>query len=126
MNEQTLLYRQINPSWLQQGRVTSQALKPTPKDQRRLSVYDGDQITPVDSWTHYTTELRFASVGVLAITVGECASQELAVDPDGVPFAFHVSIRFDGRSNSQIEKKAKRLQEWAVARGWLYQAEPAA
>lgn len=64
MNPTTLLYRQVNPSWIQSGRVTSQAFKPTPKDERRLSVYDGDLITPADAWRHYTESLGFSSVGV--------------------------------------------------------------
>jgi hypothetical protein len=38
LNDTTLLHRQINPSWVQQGRVTSQAFRPTPKDESKLSV----------------------------------------------------------------------------------------
>jgi hypothetical protein len=105
VNDATLLHRQISPSWLQLGRVTSQAFKPTPKDMKRLSLYDGDQITAGASGKHYTTELKLTSIGVLAITVAECGNQALPVDPDGVPFASHVSVRFDACSNSQIEKK---------------------
>ena len=46
MTGTTLLLRQIHPSFVQDGRVTSQAFRPTPKDESLLSVYDGDQITP--------------------------------------------------------------------------------
>jgi hypothetical protein len=63
MNAQTLLLRQIHPSFVQQGRVTSQAFRPTPKDESKLSMYDGDQITPEASWRHYTVTLRFESIG---------------------------------------------------------------
>jgi len=52
MNSGTLLHRQVNPSWVQQGRVTSQVFKPTPKDNHRLSVYDGDQVTALQAWLH--------------------------------------------------------------------------
>ena len=36
-----LLHRQVHPSWIQEGRITSQAFSPTPKDLGLLSVYLG-------------------------------------------------------------------------------------
>ncbi len=53
MTEKTLLLRQIHPLFIQEGRVTSQAFRPTPKDQKKLSVYDGDLITAERSWVHF-------------------------------------------------------------------------
>jgi hypothetical protein len=44
MTEATLLLRQVHPSFIQHGRVTSQVFRPTLKDKRLLSVYDGDLI----------------------------------------------------------------------------------
>lgn len=124
MTTDTLLLRQVNPSWVQAGRITSQVFKPTPKDDKRVSAYDGDQITPKDSWTHYNEELGFQSVGVVAVTVGECEKHELIAEPDPEPFPAHVVIKFDGCvSNSQIEKKAKHLKKAAETRGWQYEAE---
>lgn len=125
MNFETLLYRQINPAWIQQGRVTSQAFKPTPKDKKCLSVYDGDRLSAFEAWNHYTTELGFASIGVLAVTVAECDSLALPAEPDPTPFPAHAVIRFDNCTSSLIEKKAKQLRSRAQARGWLYDAEPA-
>ena len=119
----TLLFRQINPSWIQQGRITSQAFKPTPKDRFRLSVYDGDKITPSGAWTHYTEKLNFTSVGVMAVTVQDCQSLDLRVEPDPAPFPEHTVIVFEGFSGSQIETKAKVLKRAAEERGWQYQAE---
>ena len=126
MNSGTLLHRQVNPSWMQQGRITSQVFKPTPKDHYRLSVYDGDQVTALQAWLHYTTELGFASIGVLAVTVAECEALDLAAEPDPEPFPAHAVIRFDACTPSQIEKKAKRLKAAGEARGWLHQAESGA
>ena len=123
MNSGTLLHRQVNPSWVQQGRITSQVFKPTPKDSYRLSVYDGDQVTAHQAWLHYTTELGFASIGVVAVTVGECEALALRPEPDPEPFPAHAVIRFDGCTSGQIEKKAKRLKAVADARGWLYREE---
>lgn len=125
MNPATLLYRQINPAWIQLGRVTSQAFKPTPKDQKRLSVYDGDQLTAAAAWEHYTAELGFSSVGVLGVTVAECTAIGLPAEPDPEPFPAHAVIRFDTCTTSQIETRAKQLRNHAQTRGWLHKAEDA-
>lgn len=123
MNPETLLHhRQVHPSWVQQGRVTSQVFRPTPKDQKCLSVYDGDQITGEAAWSHYTNDLGHASAGVLAVTVGECDSQRLGVVPDSKTFPEHVLIDFSEFSENQIKKIAKRLRAAAESRGWRYRA----
>ena len=123
MNDATLLHRQVNPSWIQQGRVTSQAFKPTPKDEFKLSVYDGDLIGPEDAWVHYTQTLSRGSVGVLAVTVAECRSHELDARPDPEPFPEHAIVDFSGLGTNQIEKKSKKLKASAVDRGWQFEPE---
>ena len=120
MTPETLLHRQVHPSWLQEGRITSQVFKPTPKDKKKVSVYDGDQIAPDKSWEHYTTILKYESIGVVDVTLHDCETQKLIVEPDPEPYPEHVVIKFDVYSNSQIEKKAKNLTKAAVARGWQY------
>lgn len=123
MNGGTLLLRQVNPAWVQSGRVTSQVFRPTPKDQRRLSVYDGDQITALEAWRHFTETLGYTSVGVLGVSVDECRSLRLDAEPDPGPFPEHAVIAFGELNNTQIEKKAKQLRGFAQARGWQYHAE---
>ncbi len=123
MTKDTLLFRQINPVWVQNGRITSQAFKPTPKDNKRLSVYDGDKITASEAWNHYVCVLGFTSAGVVAVTVEECQSRDLNVEPDPIPFPAHAVILFTEFSVSQIEKVAKYLKKAAIQRGWQYQAE---
>lgn len=125
MTENTLLYRQVHPSWVQAGRITSQVFKPTPKDQNKLSAYDGDRITAQEAWVHYTTALQLNSAGVVAVTAHECHSESLKVDPDGQPFPEHVSIDFSSRGNRSVEAIAKRLKRAAEERGWQYQTEAA-
>jgi hypothetical protein len=122
MNEATMLLRQINPSFLQDGRVTSQAFRPTPKDESRLSVYDGDQIHPEPAWNHFVNQPKCVSVGVMGITVTECTVLELPVRPDPTPYPEHVIIDFAAFSKNQVEKKAKQLRAKAESRNWLYQA----
>lgn len=123
MTSDTLLFRQVNPYWMQQDRITSQTFKPTPKDKEKLSAYDGDQVTAEESWEHYTRRLGFQSVGVVAVTVDECAKQELQAIPDPTPFPAHVFIDFSGLSGNQKIMKAKSLRVIAQNRGWQYQAE---
>jgi len=124
MNEVTLLLRQIHPSFLQNDRVTSQAFRPTPKDEKKLSVYDGDLMTPGESYRHYTEELRLSSTGVMAVSVKECRAVDLEPVSDPEPFPEHVVIDFSSLpSEKSIKTKAKLLKARAMARGWLYRDE---
>ncbi len=120
-----LLLRQVNPGWIREGRITSQAFKPTAKDQKKLSVYDGDRMTAQQAYRHYTQQLRLTSVGVMALTVAECWQQELPVTCDPEPFQEHVVIDFRDCSNADIKTKAKYLTRAAVLRGWQYRVDPA-
>lgn len=122
LTDDTLLHRQVHPSFVQQGRVTSQAFRPTPKDRKKLSVYDGDLITAAKAWEHFTMVLGFASAGVLAVSYAECRSLALLVTPDPTPFPEHAVIDFSGIEEKQVTAVSKRLRAMAEARGWQYQA----
>ena len=116
MNCNTLLYRQVHPGFIDDGRVGSLAFSPN-RDSQELSVYDSDRISAEDSWLHYTKCLRLTSAGVLAVTVGECRSEQLDVQPKPVcNFDEHVLIMFDGG----LKKIARKLRDIAVQRGWQY------
>lgn len=123
MNAETLLLRQINPSWVQNNRVTSQAFRPTPKDANLLSAYNGDLTTPERAWQHFTAQLAHASIGVYAVTHAECSALQLAARPDITEFHEHAVIDFTGVGSSAAEKKSKVLRNHAQDRGWLYQPE---
>ena len=122
MNFQTLLLRQINPSWVREGRTTSQAFKPTPKDNNRLSVSDGDMVSPQKSWEEYTGR-GWSSQGVLAVAYSECEDNGLKVFSDPLPEQpDHAVIDFTTvESKSKIERVSKILVLLAMERGWLYQ-----
>jgi len=120
MNDNTVLLRQIHPSFIQHDRVTSQSFRTTPKDEMRLSVYDGDQIRPQEAWNHYAGTLGFASAGVMGVTVTECLGVGLPARPDPELFPEHAVIDFTGFEKRQVETKAKQLKVQAEARGWLY------
>ncbi|MGL4423294.1 MAG: hypothetical protein ACRCZF_21720 [Gemmataceae bacterium] len=124
MTGTTLLLRQIHPSFVQHGFATSQAFRPTPKDQSMLSVYDGDQITPEDSFLHYTTVWKLESVGTMAVTVDDCLAENLTAVPDPLEDCpQHALIHFIGLTPGQCEKKSKKLKAKAEQRGWLHQAK---
>ncbi|MEI6607633.1 MAG: hypothetical protein WCP35_20190 [Verrucomicrobiota bacterium] len=75
----TLLLRQISPSFIQAGRVTSQVFHPTPKDRDLLSAYNGDLIGAEAAWSHFTLQLGLRSAGVLALSVAECAAEGVSL-----------------------------------------------
>lgn len=123
MNDSTLLLRQISPDHIEDGRVTSQAFKPMPKDKRRLSCYDGGRMSAEQAFNHFI-ERNYKSVGVMAVSAGECRNLALPVDPDGFQFPEHVSVVFpEELSGSQVAKKARSLKKLAIARGWRYKVQ---
>lgn len=123
MKADTELLRQINPNFIQGDRVSSQAFRPTPKDQGCLSVYDGDLIDPGAAYAHFTGILGFQSIGVQAVTFAECAALDLPAHSDPEPFPEHAVIDFSAFQKKQVETKAKQLRILADARGWRYRAE---
>ncbi|MDY0227447.1 MAG: hypothetical protein RBR38_11550 [Desulfomicrobium apsheronum] len=123
MNNKTILYRQIHPKFIQNGRVTSQAFRPTPKDENKLSVYDGDMIKPYDSFLHYTAELNLSSQGVMGIATVECESCGLTVTPDPEEFQEHVLIDYSSFSNGRTTQISKELRNYAESRDWLFRIE---
>lgn len=120
MDSETLLLRQIHPSFVQDGRPTSQAFRPTPKDECLLSVEDGSKIQPRDSWERFIIGPDCRSAGVMAVSNAECSEHELPIIEDGKPFPEHCSIDFSGLPKKSVEKKAKVLAKYAVQRDWLH------
>lgn len=120
MRPETLLLRQIHPSFIQDGRITSQAFRPTPKDEFLLSVDDGDRVTAEASWHRFITNPARQSLGVQAVSLAECAAQELPVIEDGHPHPEHCSVDFKAFEKKAIEKKSKLLRAQAETRGWLF------
>ncbi len=122
MIDTTIVYRQIHPSFVQAGFPTSQAFRPSPKDESKLSVYDGDQITAENAFQHYTNHLNLSSIGVMGLTVAECKAESLHVCEDPTPFREHALIDFSGLTDKDCRNKSKKLQAKAVQRGWLHRA----
>ena len=119
MTDDTILHRQINPGWVQNGRVTSQAFRPTPKDEFKLSLYDGDMITAEASWEHFRKQ-GLESVGVLSLTRREFAAEGVPCYSSPTIFVEHVHADYAGLTDGQMRAKGKRLLSVAVKRGWQY------
>lgn len=115
------LHRQVHPSWVQDGRITSQAFSPTPKDAGLLSVYDGQLIAPEPSFVHYTTGLKLAAHGTVSVTADEVSGVGLPWRADPEFFPEHAVIDFTGLPTAgKVKAKAQALAEKARQRGWTY------
>jgi hypothetical protein len=125
MNEFLILLRQINPNFVQNGRVLSPAFRPTSKDACRLSVSDGSRISPQEAWVRFTKIFGYKSVGVLGVTVSECTSCRLSVAEAPVENQpEHMEINFSSmQSTGDITKASKMLCRYATERNWLYYNE---
>lgn len=120
-DDEHTLHRQVHPSWVQDGRITSQAFSPTPKDAGLLSVYDGNQIAAEPSFIHYTTVQKLAAVGAVTVTAGEVVAIGLPWRLDPEPFPEHAVIDYTGLPTAgKVKAKAQALAERARQRGWTY------
>ena len=99
----------MHPSWVQQDNIssqafttTSQAFKPSLKDESKLSVYNGEKLTAESSYQHFVQDGK-KSAGVLAVTPDECTQNNLTSFEDNDPFDGHSVICFDGSLLSFID-----------------------
>jgi hypothetical protein len=124
MTDKTHLLRQVHPSFIINGEIGVVAFRPNDADKGLLSVCDGDMITPENSHKYWTDELKKKSVGVLAVTVEECASVNLDAVPSPMEnFDSHAHIDFTACEKKDQRTKTKTLLEFALARRWLFQPE---
>jgi len=106
MTPETTLLRQVHPHFIPDGQLTSQAFMPFPKDDGKASVYDGDQISPADSYVHYTRVLGNKSHSVWGVTCAEVALDLCPLsNPEG-----RRKVR-GGRSEEQGRTTTGKTQE---------------
>ncbi len=96
MKNNTMLFRQVHPTFIHAGKISSQVFRPTPKDESKLSMYNGDKIEPGRAFEHYTEVLKFTSAGVLGLEKQEVDAQSTPVIDDSEPFFEHCSLDFSG------------------------------
>ncbi len=116
------LYRQVHPQWIVDGEPSSQAFKPTKKDEGMLSIALGSKTTAEDAFFHHTQVLNLASGGTWAVTVGEGVAVELSSFEHPLENSpAHGFIDFRDLSRRAMESKAKLLLAKARDRGCVYQ-----
>ncbi len=119
-----ILHRQVHPTFVHGGRVTSQAWMPTPKDDGLLSVSRSSVRSAIDSFHHHTRVLGLPSCGVWGVSVAECGALGLAAaaDPLTKPVADHAHAVVDFRNVNEHQRKvkAKQLAVAARERGCIY------
>lgn len=113
-NPDEQLFRQVHPSWIQAGRPTSQAFKPTPKDQGMLSVSRGSKTTASAAFELHTRANGMLSIGVWGFRVVDCADIALNVYEDPVlapvPDPAHSVVDFSPYGEKDSRAKAQLLK----------------
>lgn len=116
-----MLFRQVHPTWLDDGVPSSQAFVPTPKDKGQLSIARGSLTTAEDAYKHYTTVRNLSSAGTWAIRVGDAIGVGLQSFNDRQPDTpAHGFIDFRGLSRRDAKKKGVILAARAREGGRLY------
>jgi hypothetical protein len=126
-DDEELLFRQVHPTFVRDGRPSSQAFRPTAKDEGMLSVARSSLTTAAGAFELHTTRLGLPSAGTWAVTVGECREQALNVvsdprtsPPEKVADPAHALVDFAPHSKNQRDAKGARLARKAVERGRLH------
>lgn len=119
-NKEELLYRQIRKREMNQGLPSSQAFRPEPKDDDRLSL-DRSALTTTQKSFERFLDKGYDTVAVFGLTVGEFKGVGVLCYSDPTPCnEAHVFANFSGFNGSQQKKKARRLKEIAIDRGQLF------
>ncbi|MGW4325433.1 hypothetical protein ACWEKR_06025 [Nocardia sp. NPDC004573] len=123
-----LIWRNVNPAWIQDGKVSSQAFRPTPKDKQQLSGAREQKVTAEKHFHEFTQELELRSVGVWAVSVGEANAQDVrcvydaesADAPDPCPTG-HTYLDFRAHMGDKaIRRVGRLLSEDAQRRGRMH------
>jgi len=118
-----LLFRQVHPTFIHNGRVSSQAFRPTPKDQKKLSINRGSKTTAEDCFKVYTIQRNLSSKGVWGVSVEETKTipnLELLDDPLEDPISDPSHALIDFTEIKDAKAVGSKLAEKANFRGCLH------
>jgi len=122
-HSEELLHRQVHPQWVVDGERSSQAFRPTKKDDGMLSIALGSKSSGEEAFIHHTRVLNLASGGTWAVTVGEASAVDLRSFEQPLENSpAHGFLDFRGLSRGAAESKAKLLRIKASERGCVYAA----
>lgn len=127
-DSEELLWRQVNPQFLHNGQVTSQAFRPSPEDQGLLSTSRQYKQTAHGAFEFHVNVRRYESAGTWALSIGEVRSAGLRAIDDGESDTGppapcppgHTSIDFRPFGKSAIRKKSAGMSFHANLRGCMY------
>jgi hypothetical protein len=116
-----LLHRQVHPSWVDDGQPSSQAFRPTPKDEGMLSIACASLSTAAEAFEHHTQTLGLLSAGTWAVSVGEVSEVGLTAYADPLPDQqAHGLVDFRTLGRKAAETKSRILRARAHQRGRLH------
>jgi len=125
-NKEELLLRQVHPTFVQNGQISSQPFCPTPKDDNKLSVDRASMTSPRAAHSLFIAN-GGQSVAVYGLSVDEFLREELTCHADPLKASdgkranpAHAVADYSAHAPGQQKNKAKRLKLKAVARGSLH------
>lgn len=123
---QELQFRQIHPSWVDEGHPTRQAFSPSTKDAGCLSLDRSAAIDARQSHENYTS-LGLKSEAVYGIEVGEFAEMPYPVECYASPIEeadqwnpHHSHADFNNLTKAERKAKITELRRIAIGRGKLH------
>lgn len=119
-----ILFRQVHPNFVHEGRVGSEAFRPSRKDEGKLSVALSSRTSAADAFMLHTEKLGFQSAGTWGLAVAEVerVGLEAFADPQDGDQA-HGIINFVGIGRGRCEALSKLLVQHATKRGRLHPPE---
>ncbi|MFD7656018.1 hypothetical protein ACFV4N_18775 [Actinosynnema sp. NPDC059797] len=116
-----LLYRQVHPTQMPNGTMSSEAFNPSARDKDLLSTLR-EHVGPEEAYRRWTETNGFLSVGTYAVSVGEVDDQGLqAIDDAATTEPDHASIDYtSAQGKSERKRRSRKLRDAAVARGCLH------
>lgn len=119
-----VLYRQVHPNFVHEGKLTSLAFRPNSGDSGKMSCDRSSLVTAKASFDHYVYVKKRKSEGVWGVSVQECADQKLTCYPDPVEENdAHSTIDFNGVEEKNWERVSKKLKSFAIGRKRFYPEE---
>lgn len=123
-----LVWRNVNPAWVTDGGISSQAFRPTPKDEAKLSSAREQKVSAAEHFREFTEDLNLDSVGVWAVSVGEANANgipsiydEHAPSMKGCPTG-HTSLDFTNMTSKSRQRRVSgALRDKAEARGTQFE-----
>ncbi len=114
-----LLFRNVRKHFFQEGHVSAQVFEPSPVDKQLLSLDRASLSSPQEAFARFLATKGASSSGILSVVVEECLLHTVPVLENALPEnAAHVVADFRPHNRSQTKKRAGKLRDLAVTRGW--------